>query len=225
MLTWCDVIQSEQKQPYYQEIERILREKREAGKIIYPATEHIFNAFKLTPLDEVKVVILGQDPYHGAGQAHGLSFSVLPGTPIPPSLANIYKALQQDIANFTVPTHGFLESWAKQGVLLLNSVLTVEAREADSHKELGWEIFTDKCIELINQHCQGVVFLLWGKKAQKKAQLIDQTRHCILNAPHPSPLSAYRGFIGCRHFSQTNQWLEQQGKTAINWSDLSACAT
>ncbi|KAA5875416.1 uracil-DNA glycosylase, partial [Klebsiella pneumoniae] len=158
-----------------------------------------------------------QDPYHGPGQAHGLAFSVRPGVAIPPSLLNMYKELEATIPGFTRPTHGYLESWARQGVLLLNTVLTVRAGQAHSHASLGWETFTDKVIALINEHCEGVVFLLWGSHAQKKGAIIDRQRHCVLKAPHPSPLSAHRGFFGCNHFVQTNQWLVDRGETPIDW--------
>ena len=168
----------------------------------------------------MKVVILGQDPYHGPGQAHGLAFSVLPGVAVPPSLANMYKELQTDIADFTRPNHGYLESWARQGVLLLNTVLTVEAGNAHSHAKLGWETFTDKVIALINEHCEGVVFLLWGSHAQKKGSFIDRNRHHVLQAPHPSPLSAHRGFMGCGHFSKTNEYLTERNQPAINWTPV-----
>ncbi|MGL5092204.1 MAG: uracil-DNA glycosylase, partial [Aeromonas sobria] len=171
-------------------------------------------------LDQVKVVILGQDPYHGPNQAHGLCFSVLPGVRTPPSLVNIYKELQRDLPDFVTPNHGFLESWAKQGVLLLNTVLTVQAGQAHSHSQLGWETFTDRVIEQINASCQGVVFLLWGAHAQKKGRFIDRQRHHVLTAPHPSPLSAHRGFIGCGHFTETNRLLEQQGKSQIEWKSV-----
>jgi uracil-DNA glycosylase len=162
-------------------------------------------------------VILGQDPYHGPNQAHGLCFSVLPKIKTPPSLANIYKELATDIADFTIPQHGFLQSWAEQGVLLLNTVLTVQQAQAHSHAKIGWEQFTDKVIQQLNDHCNGLVFLLWGSHAQKKGAVIDTRKHHVLSAPHPSPLSAYRGFFGCKHFSQTNHLLTQQNKSPINW--------
>ncbi len=165
----------------------------------------------------MKVVILGQDPYHGPNQAHGLCFSVLPGVKTPPSLVNMYKELAQDIEGFQIPNHGYLKSWADQGVLLLNTVLTVEQGKAHSHAKTGWETFTDRVIDVLNQHRQGVIFLLWGSHAQKKGQMIDRNKHHVLMAPHPSPLSAHRGFFGCQHFSQTNQILKQLGKTPINW--------
>jgi uracil-DNA glycosylase len=184
---------------------------------VFPAEQQVFSAFDATPFEQVKVVILGQDPYHGPDQAHGLCFSVLPGIKPPPSLANMYKELVQDIAGFSIPEHGYLMPWAEQGVLLLNTVLTVEQGQAHSHKHLGWEQFTDKVIDEINQHREGVVFLLWGAHAQKKGKSIDKTRHHVLHAPHPSPLSAHRGFFGCQHFSRTNELLTSMGKTPINW--------
>ena len=221
MLTWKDVIGSEKEQDYFKATLATVREEREAGKVIYPPATEVFNAFKLTELDSVKVVILGQDPYHGPDQAHGLCFSVLPGVRTPPSLVNIYKEMQRDLPGFVTLSHGFLESWATQGVLLLNTVLTVQAGMAHSHAHLGWETFTDRVIERINSHCQGVVFLLWGAHAQKKGRFIDRSRHHVLTAPHPSPLSAHRGFIGCGHFSEANRLLVQQGMSPIDW--LSVC--
>ena len=190
-----------------------------AGKTVYPANENIFRATELTPIDTVKVVILGQDPYHGEGQAHGLAFSVQKGMRVPPSLKNIYKELQSDIG-MTPPEHGFLEGWAKQGVLLLNTTLTVEAGQAASHAGQGWEEFTDSIIKQVNVCNHPVVFMLWGSHAQKKANMIDRDKHLILTAPHPSPLSAHRGFLGCRHFSKANEFLKQNGQKEIDWSDL-----
>ncbi|KLN95824.1 uracil-DNA glycosylase [Moellerella wisconsensis] len=216
-ITWDDIIGREQQQAYFTETLSFVANERQQGKIIYPPAEDVFNAFKYTALNDIKVVILGQDPYHGPDQAHGLSFSVRPGVPAPPSLVNMYKELEKDIAGFTRPTHGYLESWARQGVLLLNTVLTVEKGKAHSHAHLGWETFTDKIINEINQQRNGVIFLLWGSHAQKKGRFIDSHKHHILKAPHPSPLSAYRGFLGCGHFSQTNQILQQQGLNPINW--------
>lgn len=219
-VTWHDVIGSEKSQTYFQDTLAFVASERQNGKIIYPPQEDVFNAFRYTELADVKVVILGQDPYHGPGQAHGLSFSVLPGIKAPPSLVNMYKELEQDIPGFVRPNHGYLLSWARQGVLLLNTVLTVEQGNAHSHAHLGWETFTDKVIEAINEHTEGVVFLLWGAHAQKKGRIIDTKRHHVLKAPHPSPLSAHRGFLGCGHFSKTNQLLEQQGLTPINWNPV-----
>lgn len=216
-LTWHDVLAAEKQQPYFIDTLSAVAQAREAGITVYPPAKDVFNAFRFTELGDIKVVILGQDPYHGPGQAHGLSFSVLPGIAPPPSLVNIYKELAASIEGFTRPDHGYLESWARQGVLLLNTVLTVEAGKAHSHANLGWETFTDKVISLINTHRQGVVFLLWGAHAQKKGRLIDGQRHHLLKAPHPSPLSAHRGFLGCGHFVQANQLLAQNGQTPINW--------
>ncbi|WP_428943805.1 uracil-DNA glycosylase [Pantoea sp. FN060301] len=216
-LTWHDVLAEEKKKPYFVETLSLVANERAAGKVVYPPQKDVFNAFRLTELGEVKVVILGQDPYHGPHQAHGLSFSVLPGVAVPPSLANIYKELATDIPGFERPAHGFLESWARQGVLLLNTVLTVEAGQAHSHARFGWETFTDNVIAAINAHREGVVFLLWGSHAQKKGSIIDPQRHHILKAPHPSPLSAHRGFLGCGHFSRTNALLEEQGEKPIDW--------
>lgn len=216
-LTWHDVIGKEKEQPYFLDTLAFIAAERQAGKIIYPPQKDIFSAFRFTELSDVKVVILGQDPYHGPNQAHGLSFSVRPGVTIPPSLANIYKELLTDITGFERPDHGYLQSWAEQGVLLLNTVLTVEASKAHSHANLGWETFTDKVIAALNENCEGIVFLLWGTHAQKKGSFIDRKRHHVLQSPHPSPLSAHRGFLGCRHFSQANQLLEQQSLTPINW--------
>jgi len=184
---------------------------------VYPPKEHVFEAFKLTPLNKVKVVILGQDPYHNEGQAHGLSFSVPKGIVTPASLRNIYKELQQDIPCFEIPADGDLTSWAKQGVLLLNATLTVRAHQAGSHQKRGWEEFTDAIIQIIADTCEHVVFLLWGGYAKKKNVMIDTRRHLILYAAHPSPLSAYRGFLGCGHFSKANAYLRSHNKTPINW--------
>ena len=217
MATWTDVIGEEKEQEYFKQTLAYVRQAREAGKVIYPPAADVFNAFKYTEFDQVKVVILGQDPYHGPSQAHGLCFSVLPGVKVPPSLVNIYKELARDIPGFVIPPHGYLVSWAEQGVLLLNTVLTVEAGQAHSHANLGWERFTDQVIARLNCERQGVVFLLWGSHAQKKGQFIDRQRHHVLMAPHPSPLSAHRGFLGCGHFSQTNRLLLAQGLPAIEW--------
>jgi uracil-DNA glycosylase len=216
-LTWHDVIGKEKELDYFKRIMEYVANERALGKTIYPPQGDVFNAFRFTPFADIKVVILGQDPYHGPNQAHGLSFSVLPGITPPPSLVNIYKELQQDIPGFTYPNHGYLASWAQQGVLLLNTVLTVEAGRAHSHAKIGWETFTDHVIDAINRYREGVVFLLWGAHAQKKGQIIDRERHHVLSSAHPSPLSAHRGFFGCRHFSQANQFILDQGHTPINW--------
>ena len=194
-----------------------LRQRKAAGASIFPPGPQIFAAFDATPFDAVKVVVLGQDPYHGPGQAHGLCFSVLPGVPVPPSLLNIYKELETDVG-FARPRHGYLLPWAERGVLLLNSVLTVEEGRAGSHQGRGWEGFTDHVIETLNREREGLVFLLWGSYAQAKGKVIDGRRHRVLKAPHPSPLSAHRGFLGCRHFSQANDYLARRGTTAIDWS-------
>lgn len=217
MQKWADIFAQEQQKPYFQQTVAFVDKQRAAGKTIYPPPSDVFNAFDLTELDKVKVVILGQDPYHGPHQAHGLCFSVLPQVKTPPSLKNIYKELASDIENFAIPNHGFLQSWAKQGVLMLNTVLTVEQGQAHSHAKIGWEQFTDTVIQQMSEHRQGIIFLLWGSHAQKKGQLIDKHKHIILTAPHPSPLSAHRGFLGCRHFSKTNQLLIEQGSEPICW--------
>ncbi len=216
-LTWHDVIGKEKQQAYFQDTLSFVEAERQSGKVVFPPAQDVFNAFRATEFGDVKVVILGQDPYHGPNQAHGLCFSVLPGVKTPPSLVNMYKELAQDIEGFQIPLHGYLQSWSEQGVLLLNTVLTVEQGKAHSHSKSGWETFTDRVIEAINQHQSGVVFLLWGAHAQKKGRFIDRDKHHVLAGPHPSPLSAHRGFFGCRHFSQTNALLAQQGKSAIDW--------
>lgn len=215
--SWMASLGTEFEQPYMRAIKQFLVEEKAAGKVVFPPGSLIFNALNSTPLDSIKVVILGQDPYHGPGQAHGLAFSVMPGVRLPPSLLNIFKEIQNDFG-LPIPEHGCLQSWADQGVLLLNATLTVECEKAGSHQRQGWEIFTDRVIETINQQRRGVVFLLWGSYAQQKSQLIDENKHKMLKAPHPSPLSAHRGFLGCKHFSQANAWLEQQGIAPIDWS-------
>lgn len=216
-LTWNDVIGLEKEKEYFKKILQYVSGERESGKVIYPPQQDVFNAFRFTSFADIKVVILGQDPYHGANQAHGLSFSVLPGIKTPPSLKNMYKELADDIPNFQIPDHGYLGYWAEQGVLLLNNVLTVEEGLAHSHAKIGWETFTDHVIEVINENLTGVVFLLWGSPAQKKGQFIDREKHCVLTAVHPSPLSAYRGFFGCKHFSKANELIKQQNKKPIDW--------
>lgn len=217
MTTWDDILGQEKQQPYFQRMVQFVESERAVGKTIYPPSQDVFNAFNLTELDNVKVVILGQDPYHGPNQAHGLCFSVLPKIKTPPSLVNIYKELATDIPDFTIPQHGFLQSWAEQGVLLLNTVLTVEQAKAHSHAKIGWEQFTDTVIQQLSDHCSGLVFLLWGSHAQKKGLVIDTQKHHVLIAPHPSPLSAHRGFLGCKHFSETNKILKQQNQNPIVW--------
>lgn len=212
---WNEYLISEFSKDYMKGLETFLREQLRQDKVIYPKADHIFNALKI-PLSQIKVVIFGQDPYHGENQAHGLSFSVESGLKIPPSLKNIYKEIHSDLG-LDIPVDGNLDCWAKQGVLLLNTVLTVEASKAGSHQKKGWEHFTDKIIEVLNTQREGVIFLLWGSHAQKKASQIDSTRHIILEAPHPSPLSAHRGFFGCKHFSITNNELKKQGKDIVDW--------
>ncbi len=213
---WLNHLQQEFDADYMQTLSAFLRSELASGKTIYPAAHNIFTALNKTPLSQVRVVILGQDPYHGLDQAHGLSFSVLPGERVPPSLKNIYKELHNDLG-LDIPAHGHLQAWADQGVLLLNSVLTVEKAQAGSHQGKGWERFTDQVISVINRECAGVAFLLWGAYAQKKGQAIDANKHLVLSAPHPSPLSAHRGFLGCGHFSQTNEYLLANGYRAIDW--------
>ncbi|MGP9766719.1 uracil-DNA glycosylase [Halomonas sp. AOP13-D3-9] len=213
---WNQWLGNEFQAGYMLALKDFLAQQKAAKKIIYPHSTQWFRAFELTPLNEVKVVILGQDPYHGPNQAHGLCFSVQPGVPVPPSLVNIYKELATDVG-FTPVRHGHLEAWAKQGVLLLNTSLTVEQGNAASHRGKGWEPFTDRAIETVSQHAPPCVFLLWGSHARQKKALIDQGRHLILEAPHPSPLSAHRGFFGTRHFSQANQFLQAQGRAPIEW--------
>lgn len=215
--SWLAVLADEFDKPYMQQLKAFLLAEKKAGKTIYPAAENWFNALNSTPFDKVKVVILGQDPYHGPGQAHGLCFSVRPGVPAPPSLVNMFQELKNDL-NIAVSRHGNLQHWAEQGVLLLNAVLTVEQGRANAHQGRGWEIFTDACIAHLNRDREGLVFLLWGSYAQKKGQLIDRKKHLVLEAPHPSPLSAHRGFFGCKHFSKTNDYLRQHGETEIDWA-------
>lgn len=215
--TWKEALSDEFEQPYMQEMADFLRAEKSAGKQIFPPSGLIFNALDLTPLPEVKVVILGQDPYHGAGQAHGLSFSVPVGVPAPPSLVNVFKELQRDL-NVPMAEHGCLEAWAKQGVLLLNTTLTVEAGQAGSHAKLGWQRFTERVLQEINAQREHVVFMLWGAHARAKEALLDPKKHLILTSAHPSPLSAYRGFVGNGHFSRCNKFLQQVGRTPIQWA-------
>tara|TARA_B100000809_G_scaffold259305_1_gene304063 strand:+ start:1053 stop:1772 length:720 start_codon:yes stop_codon:yes gene_type:complete len=214
---WLQALGAEFKNPYMKGLESFLTREVELDKVLYPPLHQVFSAFDAAPLKKVKVVVLGQDPYHGVGLAHGLSFSVAKGVRIPPSLINIYKEVVEDVSVNT-PSHGCLQSWARQGVLLLNAVLTVEQGVAGSHQGRGWELFTDAVINLLNAQSEGLVFMLWGAYAQKKGRLIDESRHLVLRAPHPSPLSAYRGFFGCRHFSQANNYLLKRGCAAIDWS-------
>ncbi len=215
-LTWQNLLGQEEKKPYFQKILKILKDEQQKGEVIYPPKSLLFNALKLTPFEKVKVVIIGQDPYHGPEQAMGLCFSVNPGVKPPPSLMNIYKELHSDIG-FNIPSHGSLINWAKQGVLLLNASLTVRANQAASHAKIGWQQFTDTIILSLNEHPKPIVYLLWGAYAQKKSVLIDQHKHHILKAPHPSPLSAHRGFLGCKHFSLANQLLNNAGRETIDW--------
>ncbi len=217
MQTWSQAIGDEKQQAYFQQILARVKAERQEGLTIYPPAVDVFNAFKATEFGAVKAVILGQDPYHGAGQAHGLAFSVRPGIQIPPSLQNIYKELAADIEGFVMPQHGCLQHWAEQGVLLLNTVLTVRAGQAHSHATFGWERFTDCVIRKLAQEREGLAFILWGSHAQKKGAFIDRNRHLVLSAPHPSPLSAHRGFFGSKPFSQTNAYLKAQGQSAIDW--------
>ncbi|WP_100401447.1 uracil-DNA glycosylase [Bacillus sp. FJAT-42315] len=212
---WAELLQGEFEQPYYLQLREFLKQEY-ATKTIYPNMYDIFNAFHFTPYQDIKVVILGQDPYHGPNQAHGLSFSVQQGVPLPPSLRNIFKELSQDVG-CELPTNGSLVPWAKQGVLLLNTVLTVRQGEANSHRGKGWEQFTDRVIACINEREKPVIFILWGRPAQSKLALIDQSKHKIIQAPHPSPLSASRGFFGSRPFSQANDFLQELGETPVNW--------
>lgn len=215
--SWLEVLKEEFEKPYMIQLREFLKKEKESGQIIYPNNADIFNAFAKTPLDTLKVVILGQDPYHGAKQAHGLSFSVQKGIAIPPSLKNIYKELATDIPGFSKPNHGNLNEWAEQGVLLLNSTLTVQAGMPGSHQKKGWEIFTDQVIKTVSNKSRNIIFILWGNFAQAKSMLIDESKHYIIKSPHPSPLSAYNGFFGSKPFSKTNELLLKQGKVPINW--------
>ena len=227
--SWKRFLEAEFEKEYMKKLRSFLQSQQEQKRIIYPGNSLIFNAFNHTPFEKVKVVIIGQDPYHGANQAHGLSFSVQKGVPVPPSLQNIFKELQAEYKDFQFPQHGDLSSWADQGVLLLNATLTVEASKAGSHQNQGWEKFTDQVIQTLSEQRKGIVFLLWGKYAQAKAGLIDQSKHQVLMAAHPSPFSAYNGFFGCNHFIKTNEYLEKNGVKGIDWrlgqefADLSIC--
>lgn len=215
--SWKQPLQAEFEKPYFGELIAFLKQERAAGKMIYPPGAQIFSAFAHTPFDKVKVVIIGQDPYHGVGQAHGLCFSVNKGVAVPPSLKNIYKELTTDIPGFVTPSHGDLSHWADQGVLMLNATLTVEKDKAGSHQGKGWEQFTDAVIQLVAQQKQHLVFILWGRFAQGKASFIDASKHLVLQAAHPSPFSAYNGFFGCKHFSSTNRYLTEFGLGPIHW--------
>lgn len=215
--SWLAVLDDEFQKPYMSKLKEFLVAEKKLGKVVYPASPKIFNALNSTPFEQVKVVILGQDPYHGPSQAHGLCFSVLSGVKVPPSLKNIYKEIERDLG-ITASSDGCLQSWAEQGVLLLNATLTVEQGSAGSHQGRGWEEFTDRVVALLNQQREGLVFLLWGSYAQKKGRIINTDKHLVLTSPHPSPLSAHRGFLGNGHFSKTNRYLLQTGASPIDWS-------
>jgi uracil-DNA glycosylase len=215
--SWKKVLAPQFELPYFMALIQFLEAEKIKGKAIYPLAKNIFNAYNATPFQKVKVVIIGQDPYHGAGQAHGLCFSVQYGVKIPPSLKNIYKEIQENVPQFEIPNHGNLQAWAEQGVFLLNAILTVEANQPASHQKKGWEQFTDATITALSNNRNGLVFLLWGNFAQQKASLIDESKHLILRAAHPSPFSAHQGFFGCQHFSKVNEYLENQNLGKINW--------
>jgi uracil-DNA glycosylase len=214
--SWRPLLEQELEKPYMQELCAFLLAEQNAGKKLFPPLGEVFRALEASPFDKVKVVILGQDPYHGEGQAHGLSFSVKPGLKIPPSLQNIYKELKTDLG-LESPKHGCLSAWATQGVLLLNTVLTVEEGQAGSHRDKGWEGFTDKIIEVLNDHRENLVFILWGGPAQKKASHVDTQKHCVIRSAHPSPLSVYRGFLGSKPFSRCNDYLRMLGRETVDW--------
>ena len=215
--SWLQVLGNQFQLDYMKALRQFLVDEKRAGKVVYPQGDKIFNALNSTPFNQVKVVILGQDPYHGPNQAHGLCFSVLPGVAIPPSLLNIYKEINNDLG-LPIPKHGCLQTWAEQGVLLLNATLTVEQANAGSHQGRGWEIFTDEIVSQLSAQRRGLVFMLWGSYAQRKGASIDSRKHLVLKSPHPSPLSAHRGFFNNSHFSKANQYLEQHGQAAIDWS-------
>ncbi len=217
--SWKEALKAEFDKPYFTQLVATLKAEKTSGKVIYPPGRLIFNAFQCTPIKKVKVVIIGQDPYHNPGQAHGLSFSVPDGVKAPPSLLNIFKELQDDLG-IPVPATANLEKWAHQGVLLLNASLTVVANQPMSHSQIGWHLFTDEVIRLVSHNCQHVAFMLWGKFAQNKENLVDTQKHVVLRAPHPSPLSAYNGFFGCAHFSRANAWLRERGEQPIDWALL-----
>lgn len=214
--SWKQLLSEEFDKPYFTAIRQFLKQEKAAGKVIFPPGPEIFNAYNLTPPDKVKVVILGQDPYHGTGQAHGLCFSVRKGVKPPPSLVNIYKEMRNDLG-FEIPTHGCLESWANQGVFMLNAMLTVEMDKPASHQSIGWQEFTNATIKAISNFRDHIVFILWGAFAQQKAELIDQNKHLIIKSPHPSPFSADKGFFGSKPFSKTNNWLEKHDIEPVNW--------
>lgn len=215
--SWQEVLEEEFDKDYMINLRSFLKIRLKGGHTIFPAKSLIFNAFSHTPFEKVKVVIIGQDPYHGINQAHGLAFSVQKGVPLPPSLKNIFKELQSEYKNYQYPNHGDLSQWANQGVLLLNATLTVESSDPGSHQNRGWETFTDRVIQILSEKRSGIIFLLWGKYAQAKSKLINKEKHIVLTAAHPSPLSAYNGFFGCNHFIKTNEILIQKGEKAINW--------
>ena len=215
-LTWSDILGSEKEQNYFKDLLQFLAKERAVGKIIYPAENEIFSAFRESPYKDIKVVILGQDPYHGAGQAHGLSFSVKPNVKPPPSLKNIFLELKNDL-NIPMPKHGYLKKWANQGVLLLNTALTVEESKPQAHAKIGWTRFTDKVIEKLNEHTEPLVFMLWGAHAKNKGALLNNTKHLVLTAAHPSPFSV-KGFLGCKHFSKANNFLIEKGRQPIDWA-------
>lgn len=221
--SWKAALAAEFGKPYMQRLREFLKREKQARKVIYPRGDNIFHALDLTPLPDVKVVIIGQDPYHGPRQAHGLCFSVQPGVPMPPSLENIFKEINDDLGapgRRLDGSRGCLDAWARQGVLLLNAVLTVERGRAASHQGKGWETFTDEIVNVLNTGREGLVFMLWGSYAQRKGDIVDRSRHCVLAAPHPSPLSAHRGFFGCRHFSRADAYLETRGLAPIDWFDV-----
>lgn len=217
--SWMTAIGDEFDRAYMKKLNDFLKQEKAGGHVIYPEEDNIFSALRITPFDKVKVVMLGQDPYHGPDQAHGLSFSVREGIALPPSLRNIYKEIEQEFG-VSMPKKGDLSEWARQGVLLLNATLTVRAAQAGSHQKRGWEEFTDAIIHALNESGEHIVFLLWGAYAQKKGAFIDQTKHLVLEAPHPSPLSAHRGFLGCGHFKKANDYLEKHGRTPIDWTKV-----
>ncbi|XP_060578491.1 uracil-DNA glycosylase-like [Ruditapes philippinarum] len=217
--SWRTALQEEFSKPYFEKLSKFVGSERNKGTV-YPPAGDVFSWTRACTVDDVKVVILGQDPYHGPNQAHGMAFSVLPGVPPPPSLLNIYKELETDIEGFKRPGHGYIMGWAEQGVLMLNAVLTVRARQANSHKDQGWERLTDATISYLNKNRKGIVFMLWGSYAQKKGAQIDKSKHHVLKGVHPSPLSAHRGFMGCKHFSQCNDFLKEDGNTSIDWAHL-----
>lgn len=220
-MDWSELIGPEKQADYFKQVMAFVNQRRAEGAVVYPPKEDVFNAFKYTSFDNLKVVIIGQDPYHGPNQAHGLCFSVNKGIDVPPSLKNIYKELHSEYGeDFIIPNHGYLASWAEQGVFLLNNTLTVEQSKPQSHAKIGWSIFTDHVIQKINDYKENVVFMLWGSPAQQKCSCVDPSKHLILTASHPSPLSAYKTFFGCNHFRLCNEYLVAHGKTPINWSSI-----